>query len=438
MSASLQQVQINVSGMTAYESEYTKRVNSYGILFLAIHLPILCALALVEHKSVLLVAGIACLLVTGPACILLKDRSDRNACVAIAISAMGISALVIHVCNGLIEAHFELFVMIALLTVYGRVAALLTAGVTIALHHVLFWIWLPASVFNYQASIAIVLLHAFFVVLEVVPACWIAQQFGHAVKMQGIVKEQLGSAVDRVAASAKDMSTTSSNLSHAASDQASAIEETSASTVELNEIASRTAEESESALKLMSEMGAQLMNANRDLRTMQGVVKEMVVSSGKIGKIVKMIDGIAFQTNILALNAAVEAATAGAYGAGFSVVATEVGSLAHRSAAAASDSAELIDLALQNTQTGERVARELGLAMERATLTAEMVRVRITSMQSDSQTQCQAGAAIKQSMIQLGDSSQSTAAGAEQSAAAGLGLEEQAAQLRGIVALLQG
>jgi methyl-accepting chemotaxis protein len=351
---------------------------------------------------------------------------------------MGISALVIHVCNGLIEAHFELFVMIALLTVYGRVAALLTAGVTIALHHVLFWIWLPASVFNYQASIAIVLLHAFFVVLEVVPACWIAQQFGHAVKMQGIVKEQLGSAVDRVAASAKDMSTTSSNLSHAASDQASAIEETSASTVELNEIASRTAEESESALKLMSEMGAQLMNANRDLRTMQGVVKEMVVSSGKIGKIVKMIDGIAFQTNILALNAAVEAATAGAYGAGFSVVATEVGSLAHRSAAAASDSAELIDLALQNTQTGERVARELGLAMERATLTAEMVRVRITSMQSDSQTQCQAGAAIKQSMIQLGDSSQSTAAGAEQSAAAGLGLEEQAAQLRGIVALLQG
>jgi methyl-accepting chemotaxis protein len=163
----------------------------------------------------------------------------------------------------------------------------------------------------------------------------------------------------------------------------------------------------------------------------------MVVSSGKIGKIVKTIDGIAFQTNILALNAAVEAATAGAYGAGFSVVATEVGSLAHRSAAAASDSAELIELALQNTQTGQRVVRELGLAMERATVTAELVRARITSMQGGSQTQCQAAAVIKQSMIQLGDSSQSTADGAERSAAAGLGLEKQADQLRGIVLMLQ-
>ena len=422
---------------TVFEQDYRKKVNTTGVLFLAAHIPVLCVLSMLGHKSVLAVLGTGILLLAGPAIMLLRDRASNDACLAIAVSAMGISALVIHVCNGMIEAHFELFVLIALLTVYGRVAPLIVAGATIALHHVFFWVWLPGSVFNYQASFAIVLLHAFFVILEIIPTCWIAIQFGKSTRTQGIVKEQLGSAVEMVSASARNMGSTSGSLASAASQQAATIEETSASTVELDQVSLQTSEESESALKLMGEMDSQLVRANADLATMQSVVNDMVISSNKIGKVVKLIDGIAFQTNILALNAAVEAATAGTYGAGFSVVAAEVGSLAQRSATAASDSASLIELALRTTRTGEQAASALGVAMSRVTDTAELVRVKIASMRSGSETQRQAGAVIKQSMVELGDSAQLTAAGAEQSAAAGIGLEEQADRLRGIVLLLQ-
>ena len=87
------------------------------------------------------------LLLSGPA-ILLWIRSDSSATsISLGIAAMGFSALLIHITGGMIEAHFHIFTMIALLIVFGRIAPLIAAGITIALHHVLFWIWLPASVF---------------------------------------------------------------------------------------------------------------------------------------------------------------------------------------------------------------------------------------------------------------------------------------------------
>jgi methyl-accepting chemotaxis protein len=350
---------------------------------------------------------------------------------------MGMSALAIHLANGVIEAHFELFVLLALLIVFGKQLPILVAGATIALHHVLFWLWLPTSVFNYKASFGMVLVHAFFVILEVVPACWIARQFGRSIRVQGIVMEHLGGSAEQVNASAREISQASGKLADAACRQASTIQETSSSSVEMNSGTTNNLATSDELLNLIASMDSQLGKANHDLSSMQAVVSEMVQSSKKISKVVKLIDGIAFQTNILSLNAAVEAAAAGAAGAGFSVVAKEVGSLAQKSAMAATDTATLIAQTLQTTLTGESAVEALGSAMSRVTETAVIVRAKIAALRSACQGQDRAASIIRQSISELGNSAQETAAVAEQSAAAGVCLTDQAVTLREIVLLLQ-
>lgn len=137
------------------------------------------------------------------------------------------------------------------------------------------------------------------------------------------------------------------------------------------------------------------------------------------------------------MNAAVEAASAGEYGAGFSVVAKEVGNLAQKSALAATDTAGLIEVALEHTHTGESAVAALGSAMARVNETAAKVKSQITFLHDSSHMQKRHGLGIKKSMNQLGDVAQMTAAGAEESAAAGHSLEEQAGVLREIVAQLQ-
>jgi hypothetical protein len=424
------------NGMTQFERDYTAKTNTYGLVLLALHVPVLAGVAWALQGSPLLALGIAVVLLAGPAAVLLQDRSSPLGAIAIAVSAMGMSALAIHVSNGMIEAHFELFVMIALLTVYGRVAPLLVAGTTIALHHVIFWLWLPASVFNYKASFSIVLLHAFFVVLEVIPACWIARQFGKSIHVQSIVAEHLNGASEQVTTSSGEIGQASSRLAEAACQQAATIEETCAASVTLSDICSRKAKVTDSALQLMTSMDEELEAANRDVEVMKLVVQELVVSSKKIGAVVGLIDGISFQTQILSLNAAIEAASAGSYGAGFAVVAQEVGRLAQESAVAATNSGDLIELTLANTRTGEAAVLALGTAMARVNGTADRVRTQIAMLQGTSHEQETSSATIKHAMTELGDAAQATAAGAEETSAAGACLTEQATTLRGIVELL--
>jgi hypothetical protein len=421
---------------TAFELDYTRKVNTAGLALLAVHLPVLCLIATFTDKSPLAVAGFMLVLLLGPAVLLFQDRASSLAAIALAIAAMGTSALAIYVANGMIEAHFELFVLIAMLAVFGRVAPVVVAGVTIALHHILFWLWLPADVFNYKASFLIVLVHAFFVILEVIPCCYIARALGKANHAQGIVLEHLGGAADSVASSSREITSASAQLANAASKQAATIEETSASAVQMNQVSQQNSDASDGALHSMTDMDLQLQNANAGLQTMQKVIHDMVVSGKAIGSVIKLIDGIAFQTNILSLNAAVEAASAGVYGAGFSVVAKEVGSLAQKSATAATDTAALIEVSLKNTQTGEAAIEALRLAMDRVNGTAGLIKTHIAVLESTAHEQLKAGSHISRSMQQLGDSAQQTAAGAEQAAATALSLDEQARTLREVVTLL--
>ena len=113
--------------------------------------------------------------------------------------------------------HFHVFTTLAMLCAYGNTGVVLTATTTIALHHLGFFFFLPASVFNYQASLGIVLLHAGFVVFETVPACIIASKIGRFVRIQSTVTERLTAISKGVDESSQQLASSSGTLADGAS-----------------------------------------------------------------------------------------------------------------------------------------------------------------------------------------------------------------------------
>jgi methyl-accepting chemotaxis protein len=156
-------------------------------------------------------------------------------------------------------------------------------------------------------------------------------------------------------------------------------------------------------------------------------------SSRKISKIIKVIDGIAFQTNILALNAAVEAARAGEAGSGFSVVAEEVRSLAQRSARAAEDTVALIDESIQKSDGGKAKVNELAVAIRDITAESARVKTLVEEINEGSEEQTRGIEQINHAMSQMETFTQTNAASSEEGAAAAEQLQSQAATLREIV-----
>jgi hypothetical protein len=411
---------------TSHEREYTAKANLAGALVLAVHLPALSALARIDHVGLLVPLAVMLALLLGPAVLLLQDRSSPLASVAIAAAAMGMSAVAIYVTNGLIEAHFELFVLIALLTVFGRIAPLLVAGIVIALHHVIFWLWLPSGVFNYKASFGTVLLHAFFVVLEVVPACWIARQSGNAIRFHGLVVEDLAGVACQIASAAGQVATASQTLASGASEQAAAIEETSLATFEINATAERNTNGSQQASLLVGRANEKFASTNQALERMVVAMVGIDDSSQQISKIIKVIDEIAFQTNILALNAAVESARAGEAGMGFAVVANEVRSLAQRSANAAQDTSSLIGECVERSRSGRTLIESM--AVDIRSLAAESARVMevVHQIYDGSREQSKGMGQVGRSIQQMERVTQSNAASAQEAAAAAAELKTQA------------
>ncbi len=423
----------------SYSATYTRKVNGYAFVLLLVHLPVLCLVAAaMPGKSVLSTAAVMILLLLGPGFILMRDASSEWGSVATAIAAMGVSALAIHLSGGMIEAHFELFVLIAMLTVYGRVAPLLVAGATIALHHVVFWLWLPASVFNYKASLWIVLLHAFFVILEVVPACWIARRFGNSIAAHALVVDHLGGVAERIATATQEVSAANHSFSEGAIEQAATVEETSASVEEIHAMAQRNSANAGATGRLVAATQQGFSDANRSLDEAVAAIDGLDASSAQIARIIKVIDQIAFQTNILALNAAVEAARAGASGAGFAVVADEVRNLAQRSAEAARDTSRLIEDSVARTSAAKAKVDEVALAIRSITGESETMRTLVDQIREGSAQQSVGIAQIHRAIQEMEKVTQSTAAGSEQTAAAAEDLTERSGEIQAMVKKLMG
>lgn len=418
---------------TQHELSYAERANTLGFLFLLAHLPLLCGVALFNHVSVPLTAGVMILLLAGPAVVLLHNRASQLGGIVLAVTAMGVAGLGIYACNGMIEAHFEIFVLIALLTVFGRVAPPLVAGITIALHHVIFWLWLPTGIFNYAASFSIVLLHAFFVVVEVLAACWIAWQLGRAVRAQGIVMQHLSGAAQQIETSAIQVSAVTHSLAKGASEQAASIEETSAATTQINAMSLRNQESSIAMAAMVSEAALRFSETSASLDGMVQAMADINGSSEQVARIVKIIEQIAFQTNILALNAAVEAARAGEAGMGFAVVADEVRSLAQRSSQAARDTASLIEDSISKSSSGASLVNRVAAEIRSITVNSSRMKVMVDEINLGSQEQSKGIDQVSRSIQQMEQVTQNNAASVEETAAALEELTTQAALISDIV-----
>jgi len=175
------------------------------------------------------------------------------------------------------------------------------------------------------------------------------------------------------------------------------------------------------------------VDVNQTLDRMVEKMKEIDSSSNKIARIIKVIDEIAFQTNILALNAAVEAARAGEAGLGFAVVADEVRNLAQRCAQAARDTAELIEESIETSRDGNVRLDRMAGAVRTMTGNSNRVKGLVDEVNIGSQEQARGMEQIARAVLQMEQVTQKTAAGAEQSASAGTELDTHATGLRGLV-----
>jgi methyl-accepting chemotaxis protein len=248
---------------------------------------------------------------------------------------------------------------------------------------------------------------------------------------------ELGEGAQQVSVAASQVSGSSQSLAQGASEQAASLEETSASSEEMSSMTRRNAENSHQAAAFMNSVGERVADANITVAEMMTSMREIDEASGKISKIIRLIDEIAFQTNILALNAAVEAARAGEAGMGFSVVAEEVRNLAQRSAQAARDTASLVEASILKSAEGTTKLDHVARSVLAITEGAGKVKTLVDEVEAASREQAQGIAQISKAVAQMDHVTQQTAANAEESAAASEELNAQSQALLSAVERLQ-
>ena len=250
-----------------------------------------------------------------------------------------------------------------------------------------------------------------------------------------VTQVRIGS--DSVATASHQIAQGNQDLSTRTEQQASALQETASSMEELGSTVRHNADNARQANQLaisasaVAAQGGEVVG--RVVATMQGISD----SSRKIGDIIGVIDGIAFQTNILALNAAVEAARAGEQGRGFAVVASEVRSLAQRSAAAAREIKELISRSVEQVEQGTALVDEAGKTMGQIVGSIGRVSDIVGEISAASEEQSAGVRQVGQAVSQMDQATQQNAALVEESAAAAEGLRQQAQQLVQAVAVFK-
>lgn len=242
---------------------------------------------------------------------------------------------------------------------------------------------------------------------------------------------------ESVATASAEIAQGNQDLSSRSESQASALEETAASMEELGSTVRQNADNAQQANQLakhaagVAEAGGEVVAQVVD--TMRGISE----SSRKIGDIINVIDGIAFQTNILALNAAVEAARAGEQGRGFAVVAGEVRTLAQRSAEAAKEIKHLIEESVARVDQGSTLVDRAGTTMHDVVASIRRVTDLMSEISAASVEQSAGVAQVGEAVIQMDDTTQQNAALVEEIAAAATGLSSQARELVEAVAVFR-
>jgi len=251
------------------------------------------------------------------------------------------------------------------------------------------------------------------------------------------IAQRLAVGADQTAAASGQISSASQSLAEGASEQAANLEETSASLEEINSMVKRNAEAADKAKVLASETRLAAEAGTVDMAEMKIAMNDIKSSSDDIGKIIKTIDEIAFQTNILALNAAVEAARAGEAGMGFAVVAVEVRNLAQRSAQSAHETSAKIGAAIAKSERGVQISAKVATNFNEITVKTRQVDQYVGEIATASKEQANGVDQVNIAVTQMDKVTQSNAANAEETASAAEELNAQAKSVQDAVIELE-
>lgn len=244
----------------------------------------------------------------------------------------------------------------------------------------------------------------------------------------------IGASADQVNSGAAQISSGALDLASGATEQAASIEQLSASITNVSEQDAENLKSLRQATQYVYEANSGVQESADKMVDMTNAMDKIASSSNQISNITKLIEDIAFQTNILALNAAIEAARAGSAGKGFAVVAEEVRTLAAKSAEAAGQTAELIAGSTEAVKLGTAIVGDTAKMLSKVAETTKQVTDSIASIEAASSEQAIAIDQISQGIDQVSNVVQVSAATAEESSAASQELSSLAASLQDAVA----
>lgn len=404
-------------------ADHYSRANLQFLVLNWLHLPLALLTAALAGQSFTLAALGSVLIALGPSVMFLRDRGALSTSISNALALLSFSALLIHLSGGMTELHFHIFASLGLLITLAQPLAVAAALLLVVVHHVGFFILLPASLINYQASFGILVIHALFALAIGVPAIFIARRFRtYIVGVKDIV-DDIQSAVVELVEATQAMRDNSQTLAASTTRESAAARETASALEQLNAMIGRNSEsaghsqELSTASKTRSDQSLQIVTkvvgALDNIRHNNGDVltaiersnngmKQIIQLIQDIESKTRVINDIVFQTKLLSFNASIEAARADEHGKGFSVVAEEVGNLARMSGASAQEISQLLAASVQRVNEITTACQEQAIGVSEITRT-------MSDIESASQQNNQISIQVSDVAQRLADSSQALA-----------------------------